>query len=105
MTEATASRPIVSIKTYALTFGALLVLALATTLIGLIDLGPFSMVIAIAIAAAKAILVAAFFMHALYESKLIRVILAGGIIWFLIMETLTMADYMSRGWVSQLGGK
>ncbi|MBV9308902.1 MAG: hypothetical protein JOZ45_22335 [Acidobacteriaceae bacterium] len=63
------------------------------------------MVIAVTIATAKAILIAFFFMHALYESKVIRVILAGGIIWFLIMVSLTLGDYMTRGWVLNLGGK
>ena len=97
--------PAVSIKAYTWTFVALLVLALATTLIGFLDLGPFSMVIAVTIATAKAILIASFFMHALYESKVIRVILAGGVIWFLIMVSLTLGDYMTRGWVLTLGGK
>ena len=52
--------PAVSIKTYSWTFLALLALALATTLIGFLDLGPFSMVIAVTIATAKAILIAFF---------------------------------------------
>ena len=98
-------QPVVSIRTYTLTFVSLLALALATSLISFLDLGPFSMVIAVTIAAAKAILIAAFFMHALYESKVIRVILAGGVIWFLIMVSLTLGDYMTRGWVLKLGGK
>lgn len=97
--------PVVSIKTYTWVFLALLALALLTTLIGFLDLGPFSMVIAVTIATAKAVLIASFFMHALYESKVIRVILAGGVIWFLIMVSLTLGDYMTRGWVLNLGGK
>lgn len=97
--------PVVSIKTYTWTFLALLALALLTTLIGFLDLGPFSMVIAVTIATAKAVLIASFFMHALYKSKVIRVILAGGVIWFLIMVSLTLGDYMTRGWVLNLGGK
>ncbi len=98
-------QPVVSIRTYTWTFLALLTLALATTLIGFLNLGPFSMVIAVAIATAKAILIAFFFMHAFYESKVIRVILAGGVIWFLIMVSLTLGDYLTRGWVLKLGGK
>jgi cytochrome c oxidase subunit IV len=98
-------QPAVSIRTYTFTFVALLALALATTLIGFLDLGPFSMVIAVTIATAKAVLIAAFFMHALYGSKVIRVILAGGVIWFLIMVSMTLGDYITRGWVLTLGGK
>lgn len=92
--------PAVSRKTYALTFGALLLLALTTTLIGFLDLGPFNTVIAIAIAAAKAALVAMFFMQALYEGKIVRIIMTGGVVWFLIMLTLTLGDYATRGWLA-----
>jgi len=95
----------VSVRTYALTFVALLALALVTSLIGMIDLGPFSLPVAVTIATMKAVLIAAFFMQALYGAKQIRIILAGGVIWFLIMVTLTLGDYMTRGWVSALGGK
>ncbi len=91
--------PPVSVRTYAFVFGSLLLLALATTLIGFLNLGPFNMIIAIAIAAAKASLIAAFFMQAVHEGKIVRIILAGGVVWFLIMLTLTLADYMSRGWL------
>ena len=92
-------QPVVSIKTYALTFLALIALLLATTLIGFLNLGPFSMGIAILIAAAKASLVVAFFMHAKYELKLVWVIIAAGVVWFLIMVTNTLGDYVTRGWI------
>ncbi len=92
-------QPILSIKTYAFTWLALLALVLATTLIAMVDLGGFTMIIAIAIATAKASLIAAFFMHALYEGKVVRIILAGGVLWFLIMLSLTLGDYVSRGWL------
>ena len=91
--------PPVSVRKYAFVFGTLLLLALATTMIGLLNLGPFNMIIAITIAVAKALLIAAFFMQALYEGKTVRIILAGGAVWFLIMLTLTLSDYMSRGWL------
>jgi cytochrome c oxidase subunit 4 len=92
-------QPVVSIRTYTLTWLALLLLALATTLIAFLDLGPFSMGIAILIATAKAVLIVAFFMHGRYESKLIHVIIAAGAIWFLIMISNTLGDYITRGWL------
>lgn len=91
--------PVVSLRKYTYTWLTLLVLALATTLIGFLDLGPFNMGIAILIATAKACLIVAFFMHGLYESKLIRIIISAGVIWFLIMITLTLGDYSTRGWL------
>jgi cytochrome c oxidase subunit IV len=89
--------PAVSRRTYLLTFGGLLTLTLLTTFLGFVDMGPFNTVIALAIAAMKASLIAMFFMHALHESPLVRVVMAGGIIWFLILISLTMSDYLTRG--------
>ena len=91
--------PRVSLRTYVFVFLALLLLALTTTLIGMLDLGRFNMIIAITIAAAKASLIATFFMQALYEGKIVRIIITGGVVWFLVMVTLTLGDYMTRGWL------
>ncbi len=93
------SHPKVSSRTYLLTWGGLLALTLLTSLLGLIDLGQFSVIVAVLIAAMKASLIAAFFMHALYDSKLVRVVIAGGVAWFLILVSLTLGDYITRGWL------
>ena len=91
--------PTLSLKTYLLTFAALLALTLSTVLIGFINLGRGSMFVAVAIATAKATLIASFFMHAIAEKKLIRVVIAGSLLWFLILATLTLGDYITRGWL------
>lgn len=86
-------------KTLTLVWLALTVLILGSALIGLLDLGPYNIAVSVAIAVIQALLVAGFFMKALYEGKVIWIILSGGVVWFLIMETLTLGDYMSRGWL------
>lgn len=93
------SQSTVSVKTYTFTVLALLALTLLTSLLALVDLGKFSFIAGVAIAAVKASLIASFFMHALYETKLVRVVMAGGVIWFLIMISLTVGDYLTRGWM------
>ena len=90
------SEPVVSRRSYLFTFLSLLGLTVVTTVLGYVDMGPMNTVVAVALAAVKASLIAAFFMHALYESRLVRVVLAGGVIWFLILISLTMMDYVSR---------
>jgi cytochrome c oxidase subunit IV len=97
------SQSTVSVKTYAFTLIALLALTLLTSLLALVDLGKFSFIAGVAIAAVKASLIACIFMHALYETKLVRVIMAGGVIWFLIMISLTLGDYLTRGWMPYPG--
>lgn len=91
--------PVVPIKTYLFTYVALLALTLLTTLFGYLNLGPFNMVIAIFIAAVQAALIAGFIMQGRYEATLVRVVTAGGIVWFLIMVTLVLTDYITRGWL------
>ena len=93
------SQPNVKPLGYVLTWGALLILATATTLIGYLDLGPFNTIIAIGIATAKAALIVAFFMQARYEPKLIHIIIAGGVVWMVIMISNTIGDYWTRGWL------
>lgn len=92
------AQPTVSRATYFKTFLGLLGLTLLTTLLGFLDLGALNTAVAVFLAACKACLIAAFFMHALHESKTVRVIMMAGVIWFLILVSLTLADYMSRGW-------
>src|SRR5262249_25362538 len=86
----------VSRKTYALTFAALVGLTLLTTGLGFLDLGAFNTIIAVLLAAAKASLIAMFFMHALHESRTVRVIMASGVIWVAILISLTIVDYLTR---------
>ncbi len=93
------SGPAVSLKAYLLTYAGLLVLTLSTVLIGYVDLGWGSMFVAVLIAAAKATLIALFFMHALVEKRLVWLVIAGAVIWFLILVSLTLGDYITRGWV------
>lgn len=93
------SQPAVTPKKYLLVFVALLAIVLATTLVGRLDLGPFNTPLAILFAVSKAALIAAIFMQAKFESRVIHVIIAGGVIWVLIMMSNTLGDYITRGWI------
>jgi cytochrome c oxidase subunit IV len=89
----------VSPKIYVWTYLALLALTLSTVLVGYVDLGWFSMFVAVAFAVIKATLIASFFMHALYEKVIIRLMIGGALLWFTILVTLTMTDYITRNWL------
>jgi len=88
------SQVTVSVRTYAFTWATLLALTLLTSVMGLLDLGTFNMVAAVLI---KASLIAAIFMHAFFGAKLVRIVVASGVMWFLILIGLTLADYLTRG--------
>ncbi len=87
----------ISIKTYLAIFVALLALTALTTGVAFIDLGGFGNVaVALTIAVAKALLVALYFMHLRYSSRLTMLFAAAGIFWLGIMIALTLSDYLSR---------
>lgn len=73
-------------------------LALTWT-VGYVDLGAFNLVFALAISIGKALLVALFFMHLKGSSPLLRLAATAGLIWLLILLSLTLSDYFTRGWV------
>jgi cytochrome c oxidase subunit IV len=80
-------------------FAALVVGTALTVLVAFYDLGFMNNIVMLTIACAKALLVILFFMHVRWSSKLTWVIAASGFFWLLIMFTITMSDYLSRGWM------
>ena len=92
-----------SIKTYALVFIALIVLTVATTAVAFVDLGPFSVVVALLVAVCKMLLVALFFMHVRHSTKMMRLVVVGGLFWLLILLSFTLADVWTRGLVGVPG--
>jgi len=80
-------------------FAALIFGTVLTVVVAKIDLGAFNNVAMLAIACAKATLAVLFFMHVRWSTRLTWVVVASGVFWLLIMFTLTMTDYLSRGWV------
>ena len=97
------SEHIDSIKTYALILLALLGLTVLTTLVAFVDLGSFSVVVALAIAVTKMMLVALFFMHVRYSTRLTQVVIVGGLMWLGILLSLTLTDFFTRGWLGTPG--
>src|ERR1039457_5151666 len=90
-------------KTYALIFVALIAATVGTTAVAFVDLGPFSVVVALLIAVCKMLLVALFFMHVRHSTRLTRLIVLGGLLWLLILLGITMSDVLTRNWVGVPG--
>jgi cytochrome c oxidase subunit 4 len=92
-----------SVTTYVLVFLGLIGLTVATTAVAFVDLGPFSVVVALGIACCKMLLVALFFMHVRHSTKLTRLVMVGGLLWLAIMLLLTLGDELTRGWLGVPG--
>jgi cytochrome c oxidase subunit 4 len=88
-----------STKTYVLVLLTLLVLTVLTTWVATIDLGAFSVVVALLIAVTKMTFVALFFMHVRYSTLLTKLVIVGGLMWLGILLLLTLTDFFTRGWV------
>jgi cytochrome c oxidase subunit IV len=91
---------VVAPRTYYLVFAALLVLTLLTVGASYLELGPLHTVVALLIAAGKALLVVLFFMHVLYSPRLVWVVIGGSLFWLAIMIALTLSDYWTRPWLA-----
>jgi cytochrome c oxidase subunit IV len=92
-----------SVKLYIGILLALLAATVITTLVAFVDLGPFSVVVALTIAVCKMLLVALFFMHIRYSTRLTKLVILGGLMWLGILLLLTLTDFVSRGWINVPG--
>jgi cytochrome c oxidase subunit 4 len=94
------STHIVPMKTYFKVFGALMAGTLVTVIVAYQDLGhgPLNTVVALTIAAIKALLVVLWFMHLRWSSRLTWLFAIAGILWLALLIGLTMADFDTRGW-------
>src|SRR6266498_328352 len=92
-----------SVKLYAGIFAALIALTLLTTGVAFIDLGRLNTIVALAIAVTKALLVALFFMHIRHSTRLMKIVVGGGVFWLALLIGLTMGDFITRGWLPYPG--
>ena len=89
----------ITVKTYFIVFGTLLVLTLLTAGTAFIDLGAdWNTITALSIAVVKASLVATYFMHLRYSSRLTLLVAGAGLIWMVHLMVFTFADYLTRAW-------
>jgi len=87
-------------KIYTANLFALLFLTIITVAAASFNFGSANVVIALAIATVKATLVALFFMHLRYSRPLMLMVVAAGLLWLGIMITLTLGDFLTRGWLT-----
>ena len=92
------SEHIVSPKVYGVIFALLLILTAITVGASYLELYQFNVVVALAIACIKAVLVILFFMHVKYSSRLTKLTVAAGFFTFFVLITMAMTDYISRAW-------
>ena len=89
----------IALRTYYIVFAVLLGLTLLTTGVAFIDLGAqWNIAVALAIAGAKALLVAIYFMHLRHSPPLIFLVAGAGLVWLTLLMVFVFADYLTRGW-------
>ena len=90
---------VVPVRVYLAIFAALMVFTAITVAVAFFDLGALNNVVMLSIAVIKATLVVLFFMHVRYSTRLIPIVVAGGVFFLLILLGITMSDYLTRGWL------
>jgi cytochrome c oxidase subunit 4 len=94
---------IVPKRIYFIVFVLLIIMTWVTTFVATVDLGRWNIFVALAIAIFKASLVALFFMHVWYSTRLTKMIVSASIFWLIIMLFITMADLWTRTWMGVPG--
>jgi cytochrome c oxidase subunit IV len=89
---------IVPVSTYVAVFVALLFLTALTTGMAWVDMGRWNLIVALAIAVAKASLVVLFFMHLRYNKGLSRLAIVAALFWLGLMMTFSLSDELTRTW-------
>jgi cytochrome c oxidase subunit 4 len=85
-------------RTFFLIWGALIVLTTITVGVSYLELGALNPIVALVIATVKALLVILFFMEIRYSSKMTIMVVVSGVFFLILLLTLTLSDYLSRGW-------
>lgn len=75
---------------------ALLLLLALTVGASQLQLGHFNLIVSLAIAVAKALLVMTFFMRLKTDSPLLRIVAVCGFAWLAVLITLSVADLVTR---------
>lgn len=92
------SEPLTSVRTFVAIWITLLIFTGITVGVAYLNLGDWSVAVALIIAVIKASLVALFFMEIRFSAKMTQIVLVGGLAWLLILLLLSMTDYASRPW-------
>jgi len=87
-----------SIKEYTWVWLILLALLVATWAFSRVNLGPWSLALAMLIALAKMLLILIYFMNLRHSNRLTWIIAGTGFLWLLIFVELTLSDYLTRGY-------
>lgn len=95
-----------TIRVYLTVWATLMALLVVTVLAAIPrTLGGISTVIAMLIAATKAVLIVLYFMHVRYAHRTTWIFASAAFFWLLILLGLTFGDYLTRGWTMGTYGK
>jgi cytochrome c oxidase subunit 4 len=89
----------ISVRTYLIVYGLLLLFTILTVAAAQVDLGAFNILVSLTIAAVKAGLIVVFFMHVRYSIPLVRITIAASLLWLGILIVGTLNDVVTRAWL------
>jgi caa(3)-type oxidase subunit IV len=86
-------------RAYLAAFAVLLALTATTIGLAFVPLGRWNTPVALGIAATKALVIAAVFMHLRYGTATSRLAAVAGLLWLAILLAGTLDDVLTRGWL------
>jgi cytochrome c oxidase subunit 4 len=93
------------VRAYIAVYIILMILVALTTGLAFVDLTPLSALVALVIAATKAVLVILYFMQARTASRVTQIFVVVGFYWLALLFGGSLGDLLTRPWLSPfLGG-
>lgn len=83
-------------RTLLIAFASLLLLLALTVALYFVPMGTGNLIANLSIAAAKATVIALYFMHLRKQENLVRIAAVTGLVWLTLLFWLTLNDYLTR---------
>lgn len=89
---------VLPLKVYFGVFAMLIVFTVITVAVSYVDLGTtINLVVALLVAATKALMVATIFMHLAFDKKFNAIIISSSVLFLIVLVGITMSDTETRG--------
>jgi cytochrome c oxidase subunit 4 len=98
------AEPDTPVRAYVAVYILLIILLALTTGLAFVDLAPLGALVALVIAATKAVLVILYFMKARTAPRVTQVFVVVGFYWLALLFGGSMGDLLTRSWLSPILG-
>ncbi len=88
-----------SYRELAMWYVVMLAIIFLSVVVAYTNIGGFTIIVLLALAAAKAIITVLYYMEIRYRDPLVWIFASAAVMWLILLFGLTLCDYLTRHWV------